>query len=69
MDSVTAALLLVHGLIHLPGFLKPWKLADISQLSGGAIVPLSEGAFRAVGVLWLIAAVALVSAAVGNPRR
>ena len=63
MRYATAALLLMHGLIHLPGFLKPWRLADLSQLSGDAIVPLSGGARRAVGVLWLIAAAALVGAA------
>lgn len=59
----TALLFLLHGLIHLLGFLKPWKLADVPQLSGHAIVPLSEGAFRAVGILWLMTAVALVTAA------
>jgi hypothetical protein len=63
MRGVTAALLLLHGLLHLLGFAKPWRLAAVTQLSGRAIVPLSESAFRAVGVLWLIAAVMLVSAA------
>ncbi len=63
MRVATAILLLLHGLIHLMGFLKPWKLAAVPQLSGRAIVPLSEGAFRVVGVLWLIAAAALVWAA------
>ena len=47
MRYVTAALLLVHGLLHLIGFFKPWKV---------------DG-FRGVGVLWLIAAVALTTAA------
>jgi hypothetical protein len=51
MRYATVVLLPVHGLIHLLGFLKPWKLAAVPQLSGHAIVPLSEGAFRAVGVL------------------
>jgi hypothetical protein len=63
MRMATAILLALHGLLHLLGFLKPWKLADVPQLSGRAIVPLSQGAFRAVGVLWLIAAVALVGTA------
>jgi len=59
----TTALLLVHGLIHLMGFLKPWKITAVPQLSGRAIVPLSEGAFRVIGVMWLIAAGAFVAAA------
>jgi hypothetical protein len=42
MRLLTSALLIVHGLLHLLGFAKPWKLA---------------------AVLWLIAAVTLVSAA------
>jgi len=46
------------------GFLKPWKLAAVPQLSGRAIVPLSDGAFRIVGIAWLFAAVLLVIAAV-----
>lgn len=40
MRIAVAVLLLVHGLIHLIGFLKPWKLAAVPQLSGRAIVPL-----------------------------
>ena len=58
------ALLALHGLIHLLGFLKPWKLAKVEQLSGRAIVPLSEGVSRVVGLLWLAAVLVLVAAAV-----
>jgi hypothetical protein len=63
MRIATAIVLVFHGLIHLLGFLKPWKIAAVPQLSGRAIMPLSEGAFRVVGVLWLIAALAFVGAA------
>jgi len=63
MRYAIAALLTIHGLIHLMGFLKPWKLAKIEQLSGRAIVPLSETASRVVGVFWLAAALFLLSAA------
>lgn len=63
MRSVTFGLLVVHGLIHILGFLKPWKLAAVPQLSGRSIVPLSDGAFRAVGLLWLAASVAFLAAA------
>ena len=47
MRFVAAAVLLVHGVLHLIGFFKPWKV---------------DG-FRGVGVLWLIAALALTTAA------
>jgi hypothetical protein len=60
MRVTTAVLLLLHGVIHVLGFLKPWQLADVPQLSGRAIAPLSTEAFRAVGALWLITALALV---------
>lgn len=64
MRIAIVLLLLVHGLIHLMGFLKPWRLAAIPQLSGRAIVPLSDAAFRVVGLLWLSVALGLVAAAV-----
>ena len=47
-----AALLLIHGLIHLMGFAKAFKLADIHQLTQ----PIS----RSVGVLWLLTAAIFV---------
>ena len=56
MRFAIAALLLLHGLIHLLGFVKPFKLAEVPQLSG----PTS----RLLGVLWLVAALLLVTAAV-----
>lgn len=62
MRVAVAALLGLHGLIHLMGFLKAWRLADIPQLTGRSLVPMSEGAFRAVGVVWLVAAIALGAA-------
>jgi hypothetical protein len=49
-------LLLVHGLIHITGFAKAFKLADIPQLT----LPIA----RAAGALWLLAAVLFVVAVV-----
>ena len=56
MRFVIAAMLVSHGLIHLLGFLKPWKLAEVPQLR--------ETTGRFVGTLWLLAALLLVTAAV-----
>jgi hypothetical protein len=47
-----AAILLVHGLIHLMGFAKAFKFAEINQLS----LPIS----RPVGSFWLLAALLFV---------
>lgn len=66
MRYATVGLLLVHGLIHLAGFVTPWKLSDVSQPSGRTIVPLSGAAIRLGGLLWLIVAIALVSAAIAR---
>ncbi len=63
MRYAVAALLVVHGLIHVPGFLKAWKLAELPSLSGRTIVHLSDGTLRVVGALWLLTAVGLVVAA------
>jgi hypothetical protein len=42
----------LHGLIHLMGFAKAFQFAELSALK----LPIS----RALGVVWLLAAVALV---------
>jgi lipoprotein signal peptidase len=52
MKTAFFILVLIHGLIHVMGFLKAFKLAEIRELS----LPISELA----GVLWLLAAVLFV---------
>ncbi|EWM10231.1 hypothetical protein [Kutzneria sp. 744] len=54
-----AVLLVLHGLVHLLGFVVPWKLATVTGfphrtdvLSG---VDVGETGARLIGVLWLIA--------------
>ncbi len=49
------AMLVIHGLIHLLGFVKAFGLADVRQLSA----PISP----AMGILWLAAAMLLLVAA------
>jgi hypothetical protein len=51
MKAVFTVLLLVHGLIHLIGFAKAFGLAELTQLAQ----PIS----RAMGLVWLLAAVLL----------
>src|SRR5262245_16214780 len=55
-SAIFAAFLVLHGLIHLLGFAKAFGLADLPQLTQ-SITP-------AVGVLWLLAALLFVVAAV-----
>ncbi len=61
---IVVALLVLHGLIHVMGFLKEWRLADIKELTDQTIVPLSETTSRLLGVAWLVACVLLLAAAV-----
>ena len=61
---VVVGLLVLHGLIHLMGFVKEWHLADIKTLSDQTLVPLSAITSRVLGVGWLAASVLLVGAAV-----
>ena len=44
----------VHGLIHMMGFLKEWKLAEVKALTGKTIIPLSESLSKTAGTFWLI---------------
>jgi hypothetical protein len=64
--------LLLHGLVHLIGFVVPWRLVDLSEegfvykttlLSGS--LDLGAVGIQVVGALWLLAAIAFVAAALG----
>lgn len=63
MRTLLTLLLIVHGSIHLLGFLKAWHLAALPQLSGRTLIPLAEPMARAIGVLWLVTGAILVGAA------
>lgn len=56
MRYLFITLMLIHGLIHLLGFVKAFKWAEISQLTH----PIS----RNTGLLWLLATLLLLSAVV-----
>jgi pimeloyl-ACP methyl ester carboxylesterase len=72
MRALFAALLLLHGLAHLVGFLMPWHLVPASgrvppdamtRLLGGRVV-LTETSAKAFGILWLIAGLAFTVVAI-----
>lgn len=63
MRIALIVLLVVHGAIHLLGFLKAWGLAALPQMSGRTIIPLDASATHVVGILWLLATAILLIAA------
>ncbi len=54
MRYLFAFILLIHGLIHLMGFVKAFKLGEVSQLSGHFSKP--------AGLMWLVAALLFIAA-------
>jgi small-conductance mechanosensitive channel len=72
---IAATLLALHGLVHLIGFLVPWRIAEVESVAyrtttfGGAI-ELGDVGARLVGVAWLaLILVCIVAAyAVWNGR-
>jgi len=56
MNIAFILLVLLHGLIHILGFVKAFGLAEVKQLT----VPIS----KAMGILWLIAFLLSVALAV-----
>ncbi len=56
MRGLFAALILVHGLIHLMGFAKAFRLAELPQLT--------QAISASLGLLWLVAALSLVGAGI-----
>ena len=70
MRIVLSLALALHGLIHLIGFVVPWRLAEIRGFTYSTSVTwgridVGEGGARALGLGWLLAAFAFIAAAVG----
>jgi hypothetical protein len=57
-----AAVIFIHGLIHLMGFVNEWKLAEVKGLEAGTLVPLSPAMAKFTGGLWLLATLCFISA-------
>ncbi|HEX2869112.1 MAG TPA: DUF6544 family protein [Ignavibacteriales bacterium] len=47
-------IIFIHGSIHLLGFLKEWKIAEVKELTGKTIFPLPAGLAKGAGALWLL---------------
>lgn len=53
MKYVLSILIFIHGSIHILGFVKAFKFAEVNELS--------QDISRAHGILWLIAALLLLT--------
>jgi hypothetical protein len=69
MHYALAALFVIHGVAHLVGFVVPWRIATLEEtpykttiLNGS--VDVGDTGIRAIGVLWLITALAFLVCAV-----
>jgi hypothetical protein len=66
---IIAIVLMIHGLIHLLGFVVPWRLATVDGLTYKTTVlagrfDVGERGTRVIGLLWLVAAVGFVAAGI-----
>ncbi len=62
--------LAIHGMIHLIGFVVPWRLVEIrgfeyTTATGWGRFELSSAGAKALGLGWLVGAALFVMAAVG----
>ncbi len=62
--------LAVHGMIHLLGFVVPWRLAHVEELPYKTTIlagrlDIGDTGIRLPGMLWLAATIGFVAAALG----
>ncbi|HFQ94378.1 MAG TPA: hypothetical protein ENK32_10235, partial [Anaerolineae bacterium] len=67
---VGAAIIILHGLVHLLGFVAYWPLAELAELPYKTTLlngrfPIGASGMRVYSVVWLVTAVAFVMAAIG----
>ena len=65
MRLALSALLIAHGVAHLVGFVVPWRLMAAPEMPYGTTIlagaiDIGDSGVRALGFVWLIAAVAFV---------
>ena len=69
INVIAAIYLIVHGVIHLIGFVVFWQIAEIEDISYKTTVlagrlDIGDVGMRVLGVVWLLIAVAFVIAGV-----
>lgn len=61
---IFSGVIIIHGLIHILGFVKEWNLAPVSNLSGKTLIAITGVTAKITGTLWLIATLLLIATAV-----
>lgn len=64
LKFIFSFIVFMHGAIHLLGFLKEWKIAEVKELTGKTIFPMSRGLAKGAGVLWLLTGILFAISAV-----
>jgi len=73
IQTLAAVLLALHGLVHLIGFVTPWRIATLEGFTyrttalNGALEIGDTGA-RLIGLVWLGVAIGFVTAGYGVSR-
>src|SRR2546425_11280473 len=70
MRLIVGLILIAYGLAHTLGFVTPWRIgpgkrAPYNTTILNGLVDLGEIGIRAMGILWLVAALAFVAAGIG----
>ena|SRR2546425_1156727 len=70
MRLIVGLILVAYGLAHTLGFVTPWRIgpgkrAPYNTTILNGLVDLGEIGIRAMGILWLVAALAFVAAGIG----
>ena len=74
MRIALALILIAHGVANLPGFVVPWRLAAPNGMTYkttlfAGLINVGDVGIRVVGMLWLLAALALAVCGVGALAR
>jgi hypothetical protein len=74
MHIALALIFIGHGFAHLVGFVVPWRIATLKEMSYKTTiladsVDVGDQGIRVVGILWLIAALAFAMSGIGTLAR
>ena len=61
---VLALLIVLHGQIHVMGFMGAWGLGDVRAQIGVPIVSLEGVSLHGLGIVWLVACLGLLASAI-----
>ena len=61
---IISIVLLVHGLIHLMGFLKAWGIPIAKNFNVRALITLSANESKTIGLLWLLCFIGLIASCI-----